>query len=180
MLPDLPQDSLFQAAASLLVGDPYVYLTIALIKITLVTLILLVKLLRRGRRDIAFYVKIFSALTSIIVNTLIFVFLISRAYTTLWKVCGCLLWWFSHLFGVFFDVKKILRRRSAANNSHSVHPKATSEELAAFDDLCAICMAEMTEAAINKKLPCSHIFHNSCLRPWFQIRLVCPTCSRSC
>ena len=180
MLPDLPQNSLLQQAASLLVNDPYVYLTIASIQITLLALILMVKLLRRGRREIAFYVKIFSALTSIIVNTLIFVFLISRTYTTLWKVCGCLLWWFSHLLGVFFDLKKILRRRSAANNSHSVHPTATSEELAAFDDLCAICMSEMAEAAINKKLPCSHIFHDSCLRPWFQIRRVCPTCARGC
>ena len=39
---------------------------------------------------------------------------------------------------------------------------------------CAICYLEMTKA---KKLPCKHVFHNDCLRKWFQVRSVCPMCN---
>ena len=39
---------------------------------------------------------------------------------------------------------------------------------------CAICYLEMTKA---KMLPCKHVFHNDCLRKWFQVRSVCPMCN---
>jgi autocrine motility factor receptor len=50
------------------------------------------------------------------------------------------------------------------------------EELAAFDDDCAICRERMQSA---KKLPCGHIFHLSCLRSWLQQHHSCPTCRSS-
>ena len=57
--------------------------------------------------------------------------------------------------------------------SPSSCPDATEEELQEAH-LCAICREEMTSRC--KKLPCSHVFHTSCLRGWFQSQQSCPTC----
>ena len=53
-------------------------------------------------------------------------------------------------------------------------PDATEDQLRDLNDVCSICFAEMTE---GKVLNCSHIFHNSCLRKWFQLRTTCPMCN---
>ncbi|KAL5250357.1 hypothetical protein ACHWQZ_G016183 [Mnemiopsis leidyi] len=50
---------------------------------------------------------------------------------------------------------------------------ATSEELEANNDHCAICWEEMNTA---RKLPCGHLFHISCLRSWLEHDTSCPTC----
>ncbi|CAK9304816.1 unnamed protein product [Gordionus sp. m RMFG-2023] len=44
--------------------------------------------------------------------------------------------------------------------------------------LCIICREEMKPQAYTacKKLPCSHIFHSSCLAGWFRRQQTCPTC----
>ena len=55
-------------------------------------------------------------------------------------------------------------------------PMATDEELAEFEDHCAICWEAMSSA---RKLPCSHLFHHSCLCSWLQQDVSCPTCRRS-
>lgn len=55
-------------------------------------------------------------------------------------------------------------------------PMATTEELEKNSDDCAICWDKM-EAA--RKLPCSHLFHNSCLRSWLEQDTSCPTCRTS-
>lgn len=52
---------------------------------------------------------------------------------------------------------------------------ATAEELAANGD-CAICLDSMLTAC---KLPCGHLYHNSCLRSWLEQDNSCPTCSTS-
>ncbi|NXS61074.1 AMFR ligase, partial [Brachypteracias leptosomus] len=53
---------------------------------------------------------------------------------------------------------------------------ATPEELAANNDDCAICWDSMQSA---RKLPCGHLFHNSCLRSWLEQDASCPTCRMS-
>lgn len=55
-------------------------------------------------------------------------------------------------------------------------PMATIEELEKNCDDCAICWDRM-EAA--RKLPCGHLFHNSCLRSWLEQDTSCPTCRTS-
>ena len=45
-----------------------------------------------------------------------------------------------------------------------------------MDNVCIICREEMQAGNACKKLPCSHIFHKSCLRTWFQRQQTCPTC----
>lgn len=55
-------------------------------------------------------------------------------------------------------------------------PMATSEELEKNSDDCAICWDHMDSA---RKLPCGHLFHNSCLRSWLEQDTSCPTCRTS-
>lgn len=53
------------------------------------------------------------------------------------------------------------------------YPMATGEELAEHSDNCAICWEKMESA---RKLPCSHLFHNSCLLSWLEQDTSCPKC----
>nr|XP_039263865.1 E3 ubiquitin-protein ligase synoviolin B-like [Styela clava] len=86
-------------------------------------------------------------------------------------------------------VSDIVLSRRAIRNMNTLYPDATAEDLAEGDSTCIICREEMqppqpgaqpgnrrNTAGINKKLPCSHIFHAACLRSWFQRQQTCPTC----
>nr|CAB3266772.1 E3 ubiquitin-protein ligase synoviolin-like [Phallusia mammillata] len=84
-------------------------------------------------------------------------------------------------------VSDIILSRRAIRNMNTLYPDATAEELASTDSTCIICREEMNAPAadaqpmqnatgVNKKLPCGHIFHASCLRSWFQRQQTCPTC----
>ncbi|ETN63394.1 hypothetical protein AND_004894 [Anopheles darlingi] len=53
------------------------------------------------------------------------------------------------------------------------YPLATVEDLKQNSDNCAICWEKMETA---RKLPCSHLFHNSCLQSWLEQDTSCPTC----
>lgn len=50
---------------------------------------------------------------------------------------------------------------------------ASPDELNENSDNCAICWEKMETA---RKLPCSHLFHNSCLQSWLEQDTSCPTC----
>lgn len=50
---------------------------------------------------------------------------------------------------------------------------ASQDELATNSDNCAICWEKMESA---RKLPCAHLFHNSCLQSWLEQDTSCPTC----
>lgn len=53
---------------------------------------------------------------------------------------------------------------------------ASQEDLEKNSDDCAICWDQMELA---RKLPCGHLFHNSCLRSWLEQDTSCPTCRTS-
>ncbi|VVC96503.1 unnamed protein product [Leptidea sinapis] len=55
------------------------------------------------------------------------------------------------------------------------YPMASPEEVKNHEDKCAICWEPMKEA---RKLPCAHLFHNSCLCRWLQQDASCPSCRR--
>lgn len=63
--------------------------------------------------------------------------------------------------------------RSILDNLDSRFQPATSEELEANNDHCAICWDDMESA---RKLPCGHMFHIQCLRSWLEHDTSCPTC----
>ncbi|XP_063166027.1 RING finger protein 145-like isoform X2 [Candoia aspera] len=71
--------------------------------------------------------------------------------------------------------KSFLLRWEAAKKI-SFLPRATSRQLAEHNDLCAICFQEMALAVI---MPCSHFFHEGCLRKWFYVQDTCPLCHRA-
>lgn len=83
-------------------------------------------------------------------------------------------------------VRDVLMSRRAIRYMNTVFRDATSADLAASSDtVCIICREEMqassgtgqqNPSAVLKRLPCSHIFHVSCLRSWFQRQQTCPTC----
>lgn len=50
---------------------------------------------------------------------------------------------------------------------------ATQQEIKENDDVCAICLQEMSSARIT---PCHHMFHGDCLRKCLHVRLSCPMC----
>ncbi|PPD88296.1 hypothetical protein GOBAR_DD14754 [Gossypium barbadense] len=76
-------------------------------------------------------------------------------------------------------VKGFIKLRMAFGALHGALPDATSEEIRAYDDECAICREPMAKA---KKLHCNHLFHLACLRSWLDQGLnevySCPTCRK--
>ncbi|XP_022731273.1 E3 ubiquitin protein ligase RIN2-like isoform X2 [Durio zibethinus] len=76
-------------------------------------------------------------------------------------------------------IKGFIKLRMALGALHAALPDATSEEIRAYDDECAICREPMAKA---KKLHCNHLFHLACLRSWLDQRLnevySCPTCRK--
>lgn len=59
------------------------------------------------------------------------------------------------------------------NHMEKNYPLATAEDLQHNSDNCAICWEKMDTA---RKLPCAHLFHNSCLQSWLEQDTSCPTC----
>ncbi|XP_021285611.1 E3 ubiquitin protein ligase RIN2 isoform X2 [Herrania umbratica] len=76
-------------------------------------------------------------------------------------------------------IKGFIKLRMALGSLHAALPDATSEEIRAYEDECAICREPMAKA---KKLHCNHLFHLACLRSWLDQGLnevySCPTCRK--
>lgn len=81
---------------------------------------------------------------------------------------------------LFYEIKRRIRKHKnylqVVRLMEANFPMATLEELEKNCDDCAICWDRM-EAA--RKLPCGHLFHNSCLRSWLEQDTSCPTCRTS-
>lgn len=78
---------------------------------------------------------------------------------------------------LFYEIqRKITKHRNylaVLNHMEQNYPMANQEELAENSDNCAICWEKMETA---RKLPCAHLFHNSCLQSWLEQDTSCPTC----
>ncbi|KAG8563251.1 hypothetical protein GDO81_015990 [Engystomops pustulosus] len=87
---------------------------------------------------------------------------------------------FMQLRHLFHELQRRLRRHKnylrVVGNMEAHFAVATAEELEANNDDCAICWDSMQAA---RKLPCGHLFHNSCLRSWLEQDTSCPTCRMS-
>lgn len=81
---------------------------------------------------------------------------------------------------LFYEIqKKLAKHRNylrIIKCMESRFPFATEEQLMKNNDDCAICWDSMETA---RKLPCGHLFHNSCLRSWLENDTSCPTCRQS-
>ena len=45
-------------------------------------------------------------------------------------------------------------------------------------DICAICMEGFNNEDDAAKLACGHVYHESCIRAWCDIKQSCPQCMR--
>jgi len=51
------------------------------------------------------------------------------------------------------------------------------EEFCFENSSCSICLEEFSNGEILRQLPCNHIFHTQCIRPWLTLRQpLCPLC----
>lgn len=80
---------------------------------------------------------------------------------------------------VYLNYKKLaagsLRVLSEEKALVCVFRRASKEELAEYDDVCAVCLNEMQAARVT---PCHHIFHTDCLRKCLLSCDRCPVCKR--
>lgn len=81
---------------------------------------------------------------------------------------------------LFYEIQRRAKKHNnylrVIRHMETNYQMATHEELEDNSDDCAICWDSM-EAA--RKLPCGHLFHNSCLRSWLEQDTSCPTCRMS-
>ncbi|XP_034177547.1 uncharacterized protein LOC117602992 [Osmia lignaria lignaria] len=80
---------------------------------------------------------------------------------------------------VYLRTKDFARKSGAALKREwqmlNRYRKATLQEIQRFDDVCAVCLCNMTKARIT---PCSHLFHADCLRRCLKTGDTCPICKR--
>ncbi|KYN01112.1 PREDICTED: E3 ubiquitin-protein ligase AMFR-like [Cyphomyrmex costatus] len=78
---------------------------------------------------------------------------------------------------LFYEIqRRITKHRNylaVLNHMEQTYPMASQDELVENSDNCAICWEKMENA---RKLPCAHLFHNSCLQSWLEQDTSCPTC----
>lgn len=53
--------------------------------------------------------------------------------------------------------------------------KLTADDLNEEQD-CAVCKDEFNEGDEAMKMPCKHIFHPDCIKPWLELHNSCPVC----
>ncbi|EWS74242.1 C3HC4 type (RING finger) zinc finger protein (macronuclear) [Tetrahymena thermophila SB210] len=41
---------------------------------------------------------------------------------------------------------------------------------------CSICFIKFEQGDIINQLPCKHIFHSKCIKPWLNLSPCCPNC----
>lgn len=81
---------------------------------------------------------------------------------------------------LFYEIQRRVKKHKnylrVVKHMEANYPMATADELEKNSDDCAICWDHMESA---RKLPCGHLFHNSCLRSWLEQDTSCPTCRMS-
>ncbi|KAL5022727.1 hypothetical protein ScPMuIL_001882 [Solemya velum] len=81
---------------------------------------------------------------------------------------------------LFYEFQRRFRRHKnylkVIKNMEASYSMATVEDLEKNSDDCAVCWEKMECA---RKLPCGHLFHNSCLISWLEQDTSCPTCRMS-
>lgn len=66
-------------------------------------------------------------------------------------------------------VEKLERRQKSFFYAHNVK----------VGDQCAVCLEDLQEETkLTIMMPCSHIFHRSCISRWFEEQKSCPMCRR--
>ncbi|XP_057318277.1 E3 ubiquitin-protein ligase AMFR-like isoform X2 [Microplitis mediator] len=126
------------------------------------------------RGPLAYYTELICELTVLAVDFLhhVHMLLWSNILLSMASLVICM-----QLRYLFHEIqRRITKHRNylaVLNHMEQNYPMAVPEELAENSDNCAICWEKMDSA---RKLPCSHLFHNSCLQSWLEQDTSCPTC----
>ncbi|KAK6642582.1 hypothetical protein RUM43_004084 [Polyplax serrata] len=126
------------------------------------------------RGPIAYYAELIFELTVLLLDFLhhIHMLLWSNIFLSIASLVICM-----QLRHLFHEIQRRIKKHRnylwVLNHMEQNYPLATAEELMAHKDNCAICWEEMDNA---RKLPCGHLFHNSCLQSWLEQDTSCPTC----
>ncbi|XP_012272037.1 E3 ubiquitin-protein ligase AMFR [Orussus abietinus] len=129
------------------------------------------------RGSLAYYTELASELTVLAVDLLhhIHMLLWSNIFLSMASLVICM-----QLRYLFHEIqRRITKHRNylaVLNHMEQNYPMASAEELAENSDNCAICWEKMDSA---RKLPCGHLFHNSCLQSWLEQDTSCPTCRQA-
>lgn len=126
------------------------------------------------RGPISYYIELGFELTALIIDLVhhLHMLLWSNIFLSMASLVICM-----QLRYLFHEIQRKYKKHRnylwVRNHLEQNYPMATSEELQENSDNCAICWEKM-EAA--RKLPCSHLFHNTCLLSWLEQDTSCPTC----
>ncbi|XP_034944074.1 E3 ubiquitin-protein ligase AMFR-like [Chelonus insularis] len=126
------------------------------------------------RGPLAYYTEVICELTVLVVDFLHHVHMLiwSNILLSMASLVICM-----QLRYLFHEIqRRITKHRNylaVLNHMEQSYPMASPEEIAENSDNCAICWEKMESA---RKLPCSHLFHNSCLQSWLEQDTSCPTC----
>jgi len=82
---------------------------------------------------------------------------------------------------VYIRLKDMNSNELAALRQHQVllgpFPCASQRELDILDDVCAVCLSQMS-TPMGRVTPCQHVFHAECLRRCLLQSSLCPLCKR--
>ncbi|XP_044264792.1 E3 ubiquitin-protein ligase AMFR-like [Tribolium madens] len=126
------------------------------------------------RGPIAYYTELSFELTALIIDFVHHLHMLvwSNIFLSMASLVICM-----QLRYLFHEIQRRYKKHRnylwVRNHLEQNYPMASSEELAANSDNCAICWEKMESA---RKLPCTHLFHNTCLLSWLEQDTSCPTC----
>lgn len=90
------------------------------------------------------------------------------------------IWCVAKIHTLFSEIRRRYKKHKnyllVVNLMEKNFSMATKDDIDKNSDYCAICWDEMESA---RKLPCGHLFHNSCLRSWLEQDTSCPKCRTS-
>ncbi|XP_019865622.1 E3 ubiquitin-protein ligase AMFR [Aethina tumida] len=127
---------------------------------------------RRG--SVAYYTEIGFELTALIIDLLHHIHMLfwSNIFLSMASLVICM-----QMRYLFYEIQRKYKKHRnylwVRNHLEQNYPMATTEELEENSDNCAICWEKMDSA---RKLPCTHLFHNTCLLSWLEQDTSCPTC----
>ncbi|XP_015837138.1 E3 ubiquitin-protein ligase AMFR isoform X2 [Tribolium castaneum] len=126
------------------------------------------------RGPIAYYTELSFELTALIIDFVHHLHMLvwSNIFLSMASLVICM-----QLRYLFHEIQRRYKKHRnylwVRNHLEQNYPMASSEELADNSDNCAICWEKMESA---RKLPCTHLFHNTCLLSWLEQDTSCPTC----
>ncbi|KAH8888991.1 hypothetical protein GQ53DRAFT_226719 [Thozetella sp. PMI_491] len=75
------------------------------------------------------------------------------------------------------EQKPLLSRRIAVKLGLRPHQLENAQLSSSVIQTCAICTEDFSKGVQVRKLPCEHVFHQSCLDPWLLgFAVTCPMC----